>query len=143
MKAYALDLRQKIVAAYERKQGSQRQVAQTFGVSLAFVEKLLRQRRHTGNLRPRSPKGSKPRMDPAALRLVCQLVENQPDISLQELGELVYQQRGIGVSVPTMCTWLQRLGLVRKKVLARQRTRYRQGATNSSPVPAAAALGSH
>ena len=104
MKAYSLDLRQKIVAACDRKQGSQRQVAQTFGVSLGFVEKLLRQRRRTGDLAPRIPRGSKPLLDPAALQLVGQLVGEQPDITLQELGDLVHQQRGIRVSVPTMCS---------------------------------------
>ena len=135
MKAYSLDLRQKIVAACDRKQGSQRQVAQTFGVSLGLVEKLLRQRRRTGDLAPRSPRGSKPLLDPAALQLVGQLVGEQPDITIQELGDLVHQQRGIRVSVPTMCTWLQRLGLVRKKVAARQRTGDPQGAASAPSVP--------
>lgn len=137
MKAYSLDLRQKIAAACDRKQGSQRQVAQTFGVSLGFVEKLLRQRRRTGDLAPRTPRGSKPLLDPAALQLVGQLVGEQPDITLQELCDLVQQQRGIRVSVPTMCTWLQRLGLGRKKVAARQRTGYPQGAAPAPAVPAA------
>jgi transposase len=138
MKAYSLDLRQKIVAACDRNQGSQRQVAQTFGVSLGFVEKLLRQRRRTGDLAPRSPRGGKPLLDPAALQLVGQLVGEQPDITLQELCDLAHQQQGIRVSVPTMCTWLQRLGLVRKKVSARQRTGYPQSAASAPAVPATA-----
>lgn len=135
MKAYSLDLRQKIVDAYDRKQGSQRQVARIFGVSLAFVEKLLRQRRRTGDLSPRTPRGSKPLLDPSALQLVCQLVQQQPDLTLQELCDLVDQQRGIRASVPTMCTWLQRLGLVRKKVSTRQRAGYPQDPTSSPPLP--------
>ena len=109
-------------------------MAQTFGVSLGFVEKLLRQRRRTGDLSPRFPRGSKPLMDLAELQLVGQLVGEQPDITLQELCDLVHQQRGIRVSVPTMCTWLQRLGLVRKKVAARQRTGHSQGAASAPSV---------
>ncbi len=54
------------------------------------------------------------------LVLVRQLVRQQPDLTLQELCDAVDQQRGVRVSVPTMCIWLQRLGLVRKKVSARQ-----------------------
>ncbi len=125
MKAYSLDLRQKIVDAYDRKQGSQRQLAQSFGVSRTFVEKLFRQRRQTGSLVPRRPGGGhKPLLDPGALQLVRQWVEQQPDLTLRELCDLIQEQKGIRVSVPTMCTWLQRLGLVRKKVSARQRTGY-------------------
>lgn len=142
MKAYSMDLRQKIVDAYGRKQGSQRQLAQTFGVSLAFVEKLFRQRRRTGSLAPRSPGGSKPLLGPEALQLVRRLVREQPDITLQELCDAVRQQRGIRVSVPTMCTWLQRLGLGRKKVAARQRAGHPQSAASPPPVPAAHQLGS-
>jgi transposase len=137
MKAFSLDLRQKIVDAYDRKQGSQRQLAKTFGVSRSFVEKLFRQRRQTGSLAPKPQGGGhKPLLDPAALELVGQLVQQQPDLTLQELCDAVHQQQGIRVSVPTMCTWLQRLGLVRKKVSARQRTGHPQGAASPPPVPA-------
>ncbi len=142
MKAYSLDLRQKVVDAYDHKRGSQRQVAQTFGVSVGFVEKLMRQRRRTGDLAPRTPSGAKPLLDPAALQLVGQLVREEPDITLQELCDLIYQQRDIRVSISTMCTWLQRLGLVRKKVFARQRTGYPQSATNTPPVLATVVSGS-
>ena len=54
MAAYSLDLRQKILRAWERRFGSQRTIADVFGVSLAFVEKVLRQHRTTGTM-PRSP----------------------------------------------------------------------------------------
>lgn len=137
MKAYSLDLRQKIVDAYDRKQGSQRQLAKAFGVSRSFVEKLFRQRRQTGGLAPKPQGGGhKPLLDPGALDLVRQLVQQQPDLTLQELCDAVYQQEGIRVSVPTMCTWLQRLGLVRKKVSTRQRAGHPQNKASSPPLPA-------
>lgn len=120
MKAYSLDLREKIVAACDRRTGSRKQVADSFGVSLGLVEKLLRQRRCTGDLAPRTAPGAKPLLTPSALQLIQEVVREQPDITLQELCDLVAQQRGIRVSLATMCTWLQRLGLVRKKVAARQ-----------------------
>jgi transposase len=41
MTAYSIDLRRKIVSAYERRLGSQRAIADVFGVSLSFVEKVL------------------------------------------------------------------------------------------------------
>lgn len=137
MKAYSLDLRQKIVDAYDRGQGSQRQLAQTFGVSRSFVEKLFRRRRQTGSLAPKPQGGGhQPLLDPEALQFVRHLVQQQPDRTLQELCDAVYQGRGIRVSVPTMCTWLQRLGLVRKKVSARQRAGHSQDTASSPPLSA-------
>jgi transposase len=49
----SIDLRQKILHAYERRIGSQRALADIFGVSLSFVEKLLRRHRRLAPLHPR------------------------------------------------------------------------------------------
>jgi transposase len=57
MAAYSIDLRQKILRAWERHLGSQRPIADIFGVSLAFVEKVLRQHRLTGELAPKPHAG--------------------------------------------------------------------------------------
>jgi transposase len=53
MKAYSLDLRQKIVDAYAEGNLSQRQVAKQFRVALSFVEKLLKHQRETGDIAPK------------------------------------------------------------------------------------------
>ncbi len=55
MKAYSLDLRQKILRAYDQRLGSQRAIAALFGVSQLFVEKPLQQRRIRGDMAPRPP----------------------------------------------------------------------------------------
>ena len=53
MRAYSLDLRQKVVAAVERGDSTIEGVAASFGVGQTFVKKMLRQHRETGDLRPR------------------------------------------------------------------------------------------
>jgi transposase len=53
MAASSIDLRQKILRACERQLGSQRRIADVFGVSLAFVEKVVRQHRTTGDIAPK------------------------------------------------------------------------------------------
>ena len=64
MKAYSLDLRQKILRAYDQQLGSQRAIAALFGVSQSFVEKLLRRWRRTGAVAARPHGGgSRPRCD--------------------------------------------------------------------------------
>ncbi|PYS87855.1 MAG: hypothetical protein DMF64_22070, partial [Acidobacteria bacterium] len=45
MKAYSLDLRQRVVAAYEKGKGSIAEVAEQFNVGQTFVKKMLRQQR--------------------------------------------------------------------------------------------------
>ena len=48
--AYSVDLRRRVIAAWENKEGSQRQLAQRFKVSLSFVRNLLRQYRSSGQV---------------------------------------------------------------------------------------------
>ena len=134
MKPYSLDLRQKILRAYDHKLGSQRALAARFGVSHACLEQLLRRRRTTGEMAPRPHAGGRqPRCDPAALAVVRQLVHEQPDATLAELCAQLQQRRGLRVSVATMCRLLQRLGLPRKKSPSMPPNATRRG--SSRPVP--------
>jgi transposase len=59
MKAYSLDLRQKMLRAGDQRLGSQRAMATRFGVSQSVVETGLRGRRATGELRPRPHAGGR------------------------------------------------------------------------------------
>jgi len=122
MRAYSLDLRQKIVNAYDRGVSTQGQIAQTFGVSRSFVEKLLGRRRGTGEISSLPHGGGGHRAcDEQAQAVVSRLVMEQPDATLQELCEGLFEERGIHISVATMCTELKRLDLRRKKVSPRYR----------------------
>jgi transposase len=110
MATYSIDLRQKILHACERRLGSQRALADLFGVSLSFVEKLLRRHRTTGNIAPKPHAGGqRPALDTAAHTLVRQLVHANSDLTLEELCTRVAAERGVHVSVATMCRVLQRL----------------------------------
>ena len=127
MKAYSLDLRRKIVESCDRGDESQGGVAKSFGVSLSFLENLLR-RRITGDIAPMPHGGgTKPRLDEDALELLRVLVKEQPDAILAELCDEINEQRGIRVSAPTMCTALKKLELGRKKVPPRHRARQTGG----------------
>lgn len=53
MTPYSQDLRQRILETVERGEGSLRQIARRFLVSLSFVTRLLQLHRSTGSLRPR------------------------------------------------------------------------------------------
>ncbi len=69
MKPYSIDLRQKIVDAYNNQESSYRQLAQRFRVSLSFVKRLLKRYKDTGKIEPKPHGGGqrsklKPREHP-------------------------------------------------------------------------------
>jgi transposase len=116
MKAYSLDLRQKILRASEQGLGSQRASATFFGVSLSVVEKLLRRHRTTGALAPHPHAGGRrPSCEAAALTQGRHLVHEQPDATLAEVCERLFAQRGLRVSVPTLGRLVLSLKLPRNK----------------------------
>ncbi|MEM9924608.1 MAG: hypothetical protein AAF915_12795 [Cyanobacteria bacterium P01_D01_bin.50] len=58
MKAYSIDLREKIVKAYETGNTSVRKVASNFGVTKSFVQKLLLMKKNKGHLKPKKQGGA-------------------------------------------------------------------------------------
>ena len=116
MQAYSLDLRQRVVQAYEQGQGSIPEIAARFGVGTAFVKKMLRQWRATGNLAPRPHGGGKPpSLAPRQRQLLKRKVREQSDISLAELQSLLAEQEAVQVHVSTISRALSGLGLPLKK----------------------------
>src|SRR4051812_21128342 len=59
MGPYSKELRERVAAAVEHGEGSQREIARRFRVSLTFVFRLLRRRRDAGTLDPK-PHGGGP-----------------------------------------------------------------------------------
>jgi transposase len=134
MKPYSLDLREKILRAYDAHRGSQRALAALFGVSRAFIEKLIQRRRSTGQIAPRPHAGGrKPSDDHEALAVARQGLQEHTDATLAELCERLGQRRGLWVSVSTMSRLLTRLGLPRKKSRSTPRSVTRRGSSRRAP----------
>lgn len=116
MKAYSTDLRQKIIAACQRGHGTQRTIAEFFGVSVSFVEKLLQRYRTTGTFAAKPHGGGqKRRLDADAEQRILAWIQVQPDLTLVELQSKTRQELGVTLSLATLCRNLKRLGLTRKK----------------------------
>jgi transposase len=112
----SVDLRQRILAAYEAKEGSQRQLAERFKVSLSFIRDLMRHYRETGTLQPKQHGGGAvAKLGKAQMPIVEALVKAQPDALLVELCERFTAQTGIEVSVSTMQRVVCQLRLSVKK----------------------------
>jgi transposase len=120
MGAYSLDLRERIISATKRGDRSQKAVAQLFGVSLSFVEKLVKRERTTGSCAALPWAGGRQRALKNDTAVIEAAVKKQPDIALAELCEHVVQAGGAPASPSMMCRELQRLHLPRKKSLSRE-----------------------
>ncbi len=113
---HGLDLRTRIVEAYENGEGSVREVAERFAVSPGTVQNYRNLKRATGRLDPRPVGGGvAPLLGAEGLQKVRQLVEEQPDATEEELADELARKHAIAVSRPTMGRALQRLGITRKK----------------------------
>lgn len=112
MAAYSQDLRQRIIDCIDQKEGSLRQIAQRFVVSLSFVVRLLQLYRRTGSLDPKPPAGGHPAaLGPDDLERLKELVHQQPDATLEELR----QRLGVSCSLTAIWRALEKLRLPRKK----------------------------
>jgi len=120
MKAYSVDLRQKIVDAHNQKEGSQRQLAKRFRVSLTFIENLLKRYRIDGTAEPRAHGGGRSaKLNPEQEAVLAKLVEEDNDAILVELCDRLEQRVSVRISRATMGRIVQKLKLTRKKNLAR------------------------
>jgi transposase len=115
MKAYSLDFRQKIVDAYENKEGSIRQVAKRFKVAPSFVQKLLKRFQEGESLSPLPHGGGFSSKLVGKIDVIEQLLDEKNDATLKELCQGFQKKTGIQVSSSTICRVLQKLKLTRKK----------------------------
>jgi len=116
MQAYSLDLRQRVVRAYEAGQDSIAEVAEHFSVSAGFVKKMVRQWRATGDVSPLPHGGGKPTSLSTQLRQKLRgKVREQSDITLTELQDFLLTQEQTSVHPATISRALKELGLPRKK----------------------------
>jgi transposase len=114
MRAYSIDLRERIVRAIERGE-RQTVVAQTFGVGVATVRRYVTQQRLTGSLAPKRHAGPALRIGPADQPALQAQVHATPDATLGEHCAEWERTHGVRVSSPTMCRALARLGWPLKK----------------------------
>jgi transposase len=134
MKPYSNDLRRRIVEACESGKYSQGEVAELFQVSLATVKNFLRRKRETGSpdALPHAG-GNKPLLDEKARLFVRQSVEDNNDLTLDELCRRVKARHKKSVSRPTMSRLLQTLNLPRKKSRSTPASATRRGSSKRVP----------
>jgi transposase len=112
-RAYADDLRRKLLGAYDQGRGGLEKLAALFGVSYGWAQKVAAARRRTGSAeRPAGARRGFPsRLTPELRAALSTHIQTRPDATLAELRQWLSEQHGVGVSISRLCTVLQELGL--------------------------------
>ena len=112
MKTYSQDLRERVVRACDQRRGTRQQIATLFGVSTAWIRRLLQRRRETGTFAALPHAGGPPpKMTDERRGRLLVLVTQHPDATLAELRDLL----AAPVHLSTVARALTRLNWTVKK----------------------------
>lgn len=127
-KPHPVELRERVVAAYEDGEGSYDEVATLWRVGRASVDRWVSRRRRTGSVTPVGHCGGQPpKVDEQGRVALKAWLKDQPDLTLTELMAKYLEGFAVAVSKSAMSRTLQRLGLTRKKRPSMRRSAKRPG----------------
>jgi len=112
--ALSVDLRERVLAAHERREGSQRVLAERFGIAVGTVNGWLRQARE-GRRAPLRRRGGPEALGGAGPEVLTALAAERPDATLAEYAAMLAERVGRRFSPAVLCRALRRAGLRRKK----------------------------
>lgn len=116
MRAYSIDLRERVVEAYKTGSLTIKAVASQFRVGETFVKKMLRQERELGAVKAYRHGGGRRRvLNQRQMHKLRRLLDAEPDLTLVELQEKLLSEERIQISIATLGRVLTEIGLPRKK----------------------------
>jgi transposase len=114
MKAYSLDLREKIVESV-KKGVPKSETARRFGVHRATVKRYCKQLDERGTLEPRKAPGKRPKLDQKVTKLLAEDLKERPWATHSQRAEFLFAMSEVRVSEATICRAVGRLRRSRKK----------------------------
>src|SRR5512143_2299450 len=112
MRSSSTDLRERVAAAVDHQEGSLREIARRFRVSLSFIVRLFQRRRDADTIAPKPHGGGPPpALGPDDQERLAELIREQPDATLEQLK----QRGGFTCSRKTLWRALRQRGLTLKK----------------------------
>ena len=115
MTTYSQDLRERVIAAVESDNQCYPAIAKTFGISESTLDKWVKRWRDTGSVAALPFAGGRRRTLQACAAVIRAEVQQQPDVTLDELCDRVAGQAKVAASPSMMSRELQILALRRKK----------------------------
>ena len=114
MKAYSMDLRRRVMAAYDSGKYTLKQVAEQFQVTARWIQQIRRRRKLDGTIAPHPQnQGRKPAFRGKQLEELDEFVRDHPDATLEEIKE--HFAGKVTCSIVAIHYTLKRLGWRYKK----------------------------
>ena len=114
MKAYSIDLRKRVLAAYDSDKYLLKEIAKQFQVTTRWIQKLRQQREQEASIAPRPQnQGRKPAFRGNNLEQLNNFVEENPDSTLEEIR--MHFSGKVNCSIVAIHNTLKRLGWRYKK----------------------------
>lgn len=119
MRAYSVDLRERVVASVVAEGWTQVRAARVYGLSEASVSRFVGayQAGESLTARPGSGRPRKLRL-PEHVAALREHLASEPDLELRDRCEHLAHSEGVHVSVPTLWRAVRTLGWTRKKRLS-------------------------
>ena len=116
VRAYSLDLRERVLALVDAAELPRAVIAELLGVSRRWMDKMISQRRRLGHLSPLGHAGGAvAKLDAAGREDLRAVWAAQPDASLAEMARALVAVGAPAISVPTVHQALAAMNLTRKK----------------------------
>lgn len=132
MNSLPLELRRRIVEAYERGEGTYFELAQRFGVGEATVYRLVKLKRERGTVRVAAAQRG---ISEEELPEFVKLVHESPGATLDQLKQAWVTRTHCELSLSSVVRALRRAGIARKKVTARRGSRARPSRPGGTSPP--------
>jgi transposase len=114
MKAYSVDLREKVLRAVD--QGYPRaEMGKLLGVSRATMKRYVKQRRETGSVAPKAIAGRTPKKLGLLQTDLAAQLQAHDDLRIEDQCRVFEQTHGMHVSTSTMSEAIKRIGWTRQK----------------------------
>jgi transposase len=113
--ALPIELRERVVAAYQDGLGSYEHIAEIFDVAICSVRRWVELFKNTGRIDRRLAPGAEPRIKDDQLAELVKLVEEKPDRTVNELCMAWQERTGEIISPSAMNRALARAGMSLKK----------------------------
>ena len=114
------DLRERIVNAYEQKEGGYKKLAKIFKVAVNSVRRFVELKRSTNSVAPkRYVRGPKPSITKAQTALLKEIIAEKPDRSLPEITIEWNRRNGTNIHRSSVSRAIQRANITFKKNVSR------------------------
>lgn len=134
-KFVSVDLRQRVVNAYLRGDGSYDELAARFEIGRASLNRWLRRFKETGSVEPNAHAGGRePRVGDHELSALRAFVAEQPDRTVQEITLAWSRQKNVSIGRSSMLRALHRAGLSFKKSPSERRRRSAKMSSLGAPA---------